>query len=519
MARAPKSQVLKSAAPAKDPYMDGSGGWPVPAFDSGMRFRDMGSTGLRQFGGWVREEFTPQLLGRQAARAYREMLDNSSTVGAIMFAITGSMRKVEWRVEPASDKADAQEAAEFADSLRDDMSHTWEDFVTEALSMLGYGFAPHEIVYKRRVGPKRAGSPFPSSKYNDGRIGVRRLPIRGQDTVLKWFFGANGEILGLTQQPWIGPLIDLPIEKLLLFRPSQHKGNPEGRSILRTAYRSYYFIKRLEEQEAILFERLSGLPVVRVPNTLLELATGANADPNAVTALEAWKKLVTNVRIDEQMGVLLPSDTYPGANGAAGSVPMYDFKLETPQSGRASLDADTPISRHKLDILTSVLADFILLGHEAHGTQSLAIEKVDLFLQAVEGWLNALAAVLNRHLLPRVWALNGLDLELMPRYVPDLAQRIDLDVLSNFVLRLAQAGMPLFPDEELETSLRDAGGLPDIADGAARTALLAAMESDNAGAGAGDGNGKGQDHSRLEKMLLASIARRRDHIGGPIKVR
>jgi len=31
-------------------------------------------------------------------------------------------------------------------------SHTWEDFVVEALSMLGYGFAPHEIVYKRRLG-------------------------------------------------------------------------------------------------------------------------------------------------------------------------------------------------------------------------------------------------------------------------------------------------------------------------------------------------------------------------------
>jgi hypothetical protein len=34
------------------------------------------------------------------------------------------------------------------------MSHTFEDFITEALSMLGYGYSVHEIVYKRRLGPQ-----------------------------------------------------------------------------------------------------------------------------------------------------------------------------------------------------------------------------------------------------------------------------------------------------------------------------------------------------------------------------
>jgi phage gp29-like protein len=85
-----------------------------------------------------------------------------------------------------------------------------------------------------------------------------------------------------------------------------------------------------------------------------------------------------------------------------------------------------------------------------------------LLLTAVEGWLNSIAAVLNRHLLPRVWALNGFDMKLIPAYVPDTAQRLDLDVLSAFVLRLSQAGMPLFPDTKLESYIRDATGMPDI---------------------------------------------------------
>jgi hypothetical protein len=90
-----------------------------------------------------------------------------------------------------------------------------------------------------------------------------------------------------------------------------------------------------------------------------------------------------------------------------------------------------------------------------------------MFFQAVEGFLNANAGVYNRHGLPRLWELNGMDPDAMPTIEPDLAQRIDLDVLSNFVLRLAQAGMPMFPNDELQSYLLDAGGMPDVVEPAA----------------------------------------------------
>lgn len=447
--------------PAKSPNASG-GSWGVaPQMNAGLRFADIGSTGLRAFSGWVREEFLPQLVGRQGARVYREMGDNSPIVGAVLFAITAVMRKVEWRTVPKDDSPEAQALADFCDSLRFDMSHTWEDFVVEALSMLRYGYAPHEIVYKLRAGKRPFGAKQPSSKFSDGKIGWARLPLRGQETILKWFFDENGAAVGMTQQPWASTIVDIPMEKMLLFRPAQHKGNPEGYSILRTSYRSYYFIKRLEEQEAVLFERLSGIPVVKLPNALLEAATTAGPfQATAAASIAQWKKIVTNLRIDEQMGLLIPSDTFPGASGPS-NVPMFEFKLETPQAGRANLDANTPIARHKQDILYSTMTDFILMGHTTRGAQNLAATKVDLFMGAVEGWLNAMAAVINRHGIPRVLALNGEDDDLAPEFVPDMAQRIDLDQLSNYVLRLSQAGMPLFPDPDLQNFMRDAAGLPE----------------------------------------------------------
>ena len=461
------------------PITDASLGWRAPDLSYGLNFSDYGSYGLRQYGGWIREEFLRELIGREAARTYREMLDNSSVIGAMIFTIQQAMRKVTWRVDPAIDNnAQADKFAMFADSLRDDMTHTWDDFIVEMLSMLPYGYSVHEIVYKRRLGleptaPKSeeerpVGEPddIPISRYNDGLIGWRRLPIRGQETVIKWFFDDNGQITGVTQQPWLGTLIDIPIEKLLLFRPTSHKNNPEGRSILRNAYRDYYFVKRLEELEAILFERMGGFPVIYVPSALIEKAGSPNTnDPDVAAAIKAfnyYKNAVARVRLDEQMGALLPSDPYRDENGKPTNLRMFEFQLVTPQHGRQTVDPDKTIERHSVQMLMTLLADFIKLGHEVRGTNNLAMTRVDMFYSAIEGWLNAAAQVMNRFALPRLFKMNGFPYEMVPKFVPDMPQRLDLDSLGAFIKNIAAAGMPLFPNDELEAWVADAAGFPEI---------------------------------------------------------
>lgn len=496
----------------RSPYMDGSGGGPPPDLNYGMQFRDFGSYGLRQYSGWIREEFLTALVGREAARVFREMTDNSAIVGSMLFAIQQAMRSVEFRVHAPGDSDKSTAEVKFVESLMTDMTHTWPDFIAEALSMLPYGYCVNEIVYKRRLGQTPLGraqtfdprtrkfapppSPEdeqPSSQFDDGRIGWKRLPIRGQDTVLKWFFDVNGQVTGVTQQPWVGELIDIPIEKFLLFRPTAHKNNPEGKSVLRNAYRSYWFVKRLEELEAILFERMSGFPVMSVPNSLLEQA-GSN--PAAAATLAAYKNLVTNVRINEQMGALIPSDTYMDAEGKPSTVRMYDFQLLTPQHGSRSVSANDTIERHKLDMLMTLLCDFVKLGHEVRGTNNLAITKVDMFYAAIEGWLTSISDVLNRYGLPRIWKLNALPAATMPNFKPDMPERIDLDGLGGFIANLAKAGMPLFPDEELQAQIRGAAGLPEATSPEATAAIAAAA------AGGDDGGG-----DAIKRMIGAAVAK------------
>ncbi len=538
------AQVPSPAWPAdqaKDPFATGATWGPIPAMSTGQTFRELGQSGLRQFSGWVREEFLQQLVGRQGAQKYREMRDNSPTIGAILFAINATMRKVEWRVEPADDSGEAAEIADFIDGCRDDMSETWEDFVFNALSMLPFGFAPHELVYKIRQGDDpgvddKTGKELPGSKFKDGKVGWRRMPLRSQDTILKWFFDENGQTVGLTQQPWIGPLLDIPIEKMMLFRSSPYKNNPEGISILRNSYVPYYFTKRMQEQEAILVERFGGIPVFSVPAELIE---AAKTDAGAAATLAAYKNIATNVRIDEQVGIVKPSTPWIGNDGKPTAIEQYKFELVVPQLSRSGLDIDKIITRYKVDMMTSTLADFLQLGHEARGTQSLAVSKVDMFFQAVEGFLNSMASVMSRYAVIRLMKLNAMNTELAPQMKPDLAQRVDLDVLSNFVLRLSQSGMPMFPNEELQSYILDAGGLPDVQDD--RALQAAGMQDDqldredDKDAAALDrmqnppqpqpgppqpgakkpAPQQGAGDTPLKKMIAASFARRAIRMAGP----
>ena len=63
---------------------------------------EIGSTGLRAYGGFIDEEFLKELSGQRANRVYREMADNDAACGAILFVITMMIRQVEWQVVPAS---------------------------------------------------------------------------------------------------------------------------------------------------------------------------------------------------------------------------------------------------------------------------------------------------------------------------------------------------------------------------------------------------------------------------------
>lgn len=395
------------------------------------------------------EEFLPELRGIRGVEAYQEMADNDATVGAILFAMEMLMRQCEFHIQPAGDTEKDKEAAEFVESCMDDMDRTWADTLSEILSFLTYGWSYHEIVYKRRIGKTK--SPVTNSKYSDGLIGWRGLPIRSQDTLYGWVYKDDSdELLALDQVP--PPYFEhciIPVEKALHFRTRSRKDNPEGRSILRTAYRAYYFKKRMEEIEGYGMERdLAGFPVLYAPP---DLPVWDENDPEMVQTLARAEHIVSSIRRDAREGLVLPG----GENG---------WKIELISSGsRRQFDTNAIIDRYDKRIATSVLADFVMLGQQQVGSFALADNKTKIFAMAIGTYLDTICEVFNNQGIPRLIDINGDHFKGITDYPymehGDIEDK-DVAMFADYVTKMIGAGA-LIPDEQLEEEIRRVGGLPE----------------------------------------------------------
>lgn len=412
-------------------------------------YREVGASGLRRFSGFIYEEFLPELTGWRGLAIYKEMINNDATVSAVLFAIKMLCRRVKWFSNPGGETPEDLEAAEFLETCMNDMSTTWIDTISEALTMLDYGYSYHEIVYKRRMGD--SFDPAMRSKYSDGRIGWRKLPMRSQDTIYRWQFDDHGGIQGAEQlAPPHYYLVTVPIEKALLFRTTVDRNNPEGKSILRGAYKSWYTKKNIENIEAIGIERdLAGLPMAFVPAEIMS----KNAPAGSEQLLASIATIVKNVRRNEQEGLIMPQQY--DDNGK----PMFDFKLLS-TGGSRQFDTTAVINRYDQRIAMTALADFILLGQDKVGSFALASSKTNLFATAIGAFLDIIADVFNRYAIPRLFALNDFKITDYPQIKHGDLGSVDLKELGEYIQRISAAGMPLFPNEELEKHLLEIAGMP-----------------------------------------------------------
>lgn len=415
----------------------------------GNQFVPVGKVGNFRYGGIFYEEFIPELRGPKGVEVYKEMADNDDIVSAILFAIEMLIRQCDFSIEPAGKSEKDKAAAEFVEQCMNDMQQTWTDTLSEILSFLTFGWSYHEIVYKRRMG--RTNNPITNSKYEDGLIGWRKLPIRSQETLYEWKIDEEeDELLGLVQSPppYYGQ-IEIPLDRAIHFVTKSRKNNPEGRSILRGAYRSWYFKKRVQEIEGIGLERdLAGFPVLKGPE---QMDLWDPDDPDMVRALAAAETIVTTIRRDAREGLVLP-------NG---------WELNLLSAGnRRTFDTNEIIQRYDQRIATTVLADFILLGQKDVGSFALSSDKTRLFSLAIGTYLDTICEGFNMQAIPRLIDINGDHFNGITDYPKmihgDIEDR-DISQLSTFLKEMIGVGL-LVPDEQLEDFVRQEGKLPERID-------------------------------------------------------
>ena len=416
----------------------------------------LGIAGDNTHNGQIRaDEFLPELRGKKAIRKYREMRDNDSTVGAVMYSVEQILRDVDLDVKPVDDSEAAKVEADFVKSVLNDMDHTLDDHIAEALSFLSYGFGWFEVIYKRRVGPTER-SDKKHSKYTDGRLGVKKIAARAPWTINKFDVDQKtGDVLGIEQS--VGLMNGknyIPLNKSLYYRTTSINGDPSGRSILRNAYTSYEYLNNLQAIEAIAVEReLAGIPVARIPAEYLS----GDASAAQTGFVRDLQQILRDVKFNEQGYIVLPSDTYPDKDGAPSTTRLVDIELMA-SNGKRNIDINPIVSRYQHDIARSVLSEFLLLGSSG-GSYALSKSKTDLFLRALESYIQAIVDVLNKQLVERLWQLNGLNYDLMPTITAGDVAPHDLREVAAFLRNLNGANIDVSSHPEVVKDLMDIADL------------------------------------------------------------
>jgi len=381
---------------------------------------EKGESGLQEWNGQVMESYTSKLYWPGAFSIYDEMRRRDPTIRTIWNALILLARTASWYAEPGGATDGDKRAADFLNLAMDDMSHTSEDAVEDALSCVLFGWSWLELVYKRR---------------DDGLVGWKKWAVRRQSSFHRWEIDRAGGVQGMVQRP--APDYQkrtIPIEKSLHFTSQRDGGNPEGFALLESLYEIWYYVKNYQIMQGIGWQRtFVGLPV-------FEYEEKPSADDKSVV-----ERVGQGLTMDEKQYVSVPSG--------------IKFRLESANNAGAEALLNT-IKYYRLLMLQTLLADFIDLGTGQTGSWALGSDKSQLFLMAVDGFLDRIAGVVNRFGVARLMGYNpSLAVTGMPKVVHTKVEKPALGQLGNW---LQQIGDKLSWRPEDEDWLRRRTGMPTI---------------------------------------------------------
>lgn len=400
----------------------------------------IGRTGLKLASGRIAEEYHALLRSWQReANWYLEMRD-AAVVGTALRAVKLPLLSAEFDVEPGAEGAANGRAAEWLWRTMTEMRRqTWRQHVSDMLEAIDFGFAVSEIVLAKRP---------------DGLLWLEGLEPRGQETLEQWRFAESDDRAThfVQRDPNTGDTFDIPLARCLHFTIDARKANPQGRSLLRSAWRPWRFLQDLENLEGIGVERdVGGMPIARLPRERLESEDTTTLE-NALKAL----------RQDENLYLMLDNET----------------ELIPYAGGSKQYDIGAIIDRKKKEVLMLFMAQFLMLGMEQVGTQALVQGSQDFFALVEQSIQVQLLETWNGQLVPYLFLWNQAafpGMTALPRIVWRAVGGRDVAALTTAWATLTDRGL-VQPQEADEQVFRDLLDMPDVE--AAREPAVAVPETE-----------------------------------------
>jgi hypothetical protein len=394
---------------------------------------EIGALGLQVFSGIPQTELKRELQFPHSITTFKQMQYHDA-INSALTLYDNIIAKAQWKFNPPKDatKSELKQVRVINESLHD-MEHSFGEFISDVLTMNAYGFSVHEKVYRKRL--KANGS-----KYDDGLIAWRKLPIRSQESISKFLFSEDGSSIEGVQQSISGlndpygryssksGYINIPASKMLLFRQGKHRGDPCGKSLLRNAYLAWRFITILEELEAVgVNKELHGVPLLKIPAQYL--SADASTEQKAIRSY--YENAIRNMQAGAQAGIVLPQVFDPDTKQ-----PLFDLTLLS-TDGKRSFDIDKIKTYYKNAIYTALAADILILGQGSTGSFALAQFKNSVTATAARHMANLIKDTLERDLIRQTYELNGWNVERMGTLDFDGMDDIDLEGLSKAIQRFS----------------------------------------------------------------------------------
>lgn len=396
-----------------------------------------GYIGLKSINGRIYEDAHRAFQTPQFYCTIDEMR-KSAIIASAISVYKMLLSRVKWYVEPPLGATEEQKArAKFVESLKDDMENSWEDFIADVIEYLPYGFSVQEKVYRRRLTKN-------GSRYNDGKIGLRKIAPRAQETIEKWDFSADGrELLGVYQSlrrmenahlylENKNPegLIYIPRSKFMLFTADATRGNPQGNSILKGVYHSWCQMTMLKDQELLAISKdAAGIPIIRIPAKYM--AADASDEDKAV--YQACLKILNDLSEGTSKGIVFPSVINEYTKKDEFHVDLLERK------GGNFSSVDTTLRRYQDEILSALAVDILKAGSNS-GSFSLEDGDTNVLAIAMSHRLNEMSNVLNTQLIPQVFSLNGWTDTELPKFVPSDISSVSIEEFSKGLQRAASTG-------------------------------------------------------------------------------
>lgn len=347
-----------------------------------------GWDGVVVSGGQISWEYNTKLTDPITRyNTYQEMRSDA-TVDTALNLVELPFKSARAHIQPASTDPTDQMIARFInDQLIDtstfNSSYSFLQHCREASKMLQFGVMPFEIVQYRGDWIDSDGKLYKKMNL------LKKLAVRFPNSIKKWVFDAtnsNGldaieqySVQGDISKDFKGSLT-IPIEKMIIYTNDKIGSNWEGTSILRPAYKHWYFKNSFYKVEGI------GIQKNALSTPVLYLNYPSEA------SLLKGRKILRSYGASEETGTMLQEGKE---------------RLEMLNSGITTSAIQGAINHHDSKILQTVFGGFMLLGQESRGgARNLGSSLIELFMMQVDSTLALLCDYINRYLIPKIVNTN-----------------------------------------------------------------------------------------------------------------